>query len=70
MTFVTPSRSTYSSSSAQNERQRRFGSMPLTRTTCRPLPGSLAVESRVVCHSTRRVTPPASRISGRVTWKS
>jgi hypothetical protein len=70
MTFVTPSRSTYPSSSVQNARHRRFGSIPLTSTTCRSVPGICATDSRVVCHSMRRVTPSASFACGRVTWKS
>ena len=70
MTFVTPRRSTWPSSSRQNAFQRRFGSIPLTSTTCRSVPGSCATDSRVVCQSMRRVTPPVRRTCGRVTWKS
>ena len=69
-TVVTPRSSIWSSSSAQNLRHRMFGSMPCMSTTSRVAPGGRHTDSRVVGHSTRRVTPSTIRTVGLVTWKS
>jgi len=69
-TVVTPSRSAMSSSSRQNVRQRIDGSIPCTRTTRRPLAGTVTAVTVVVGHVISR--RPSSEVvtTGRLTWKS
>ena len=57
-------------SSAQNRRQRMFGSMPLTSTTSRSIWLWVAFSSRVVGQISRWVLPSVTSVTGRVTWKS
>ncbi len=57
-------------SSAQNRRQRMFGSIPCTRTTSRSAGFPVAASSRVVGHTSRCVAPSVTSVTGRVTWKS
>ena len=58
------------SSSSQNARQRKFGSMPCTRMTSLGESVSRQADSLVVGQSMVLVTPSISRTVGRVTWKS
>ena len=51
-------------------RQRRFGSIPDTRTRSRSALGTSAVKIVLAGQSISRAWPSASRIVGRVTWKS
>ena len=64
-TWSTSSSSANSVSSSQNARHRMFGSRPRTSTTSRS--PTVAIPSRVVGQSIRRVTPSTSRTVGRLT---
>ena len=69
-TISTSSRSATSSTASANVRQRRFGSIPETRTRSRSAFGARAAKTVFAGQSTSRVCPSVSRIVGRVTWKS
>ena len=56
------------SSSAQNVRQRMFGSTPCISTMSRSEPGGRQCEIRIDGHTSSRVTPSTCRITGRFTW--
>ena len=69
-TSSAPSSSEAASSSAQNCRQRMFGSMPRSRITSRSAPGGEQTDSWVEGQVIRRIPSSPVPTSGRFTWKS
>jgi hypothetical protein len=69
-TSSAPSSSAAASSSAQNCRQRMFGSMPRSRITSRSDPGGEATDSWVEGQVIRRFPCSSLPTIGRFIWKS
>ena len=69
-TSSAPSSSEAASSSAQNCRQRMFGSMPRSSMTSRNAPGGEQTDSCVEGQVMRRMPSSVLPTEGRFTWKS
>ena len=69
-TSLDAQRSAASAIASEKVRQRRFGSVPLSRTRSRSAPGDLRGEQGFSGHSISRVWPSVRWIVGRLAWKS
>jgi hypothetical protein len=70
ITSSTPSASAAVATVSEKVRQRRFGSVPSSRTRSRSAVGTRTAIRLFSGHSMRRVSPSSSRIVGRFAWKS
>ena len=70
ITRSTPSASAAVATVSEKVRQRRFGSVPSSRTRSRSAPGTRTAIRLFAGQSSRRVWPSSMLIVGRVVWKS